>query len=180
MYGDDWDYADSRLAGTIVRLGDEPVFVHSIGPGMKSVLSKLSDLYNPFEHSAKELNLVPVPLGMCNFNQNAHYLSRIPMRRDWKQGLRKENFTSNTVHVQLIPPDILREVIVGKYPTFNECLDMCAKKEAKSAAWHRHWAVRNDGTILYKNEGVVGFTAGGEVILNEPYRYLQEALKEAA
>ena len=117
---------------------------------------------------------------MCNFRDNAHYLSRIPMRRDWKQGLRKENFTSGTVHVQLIPPEVLRAVIVGEYPTLKQCLDMCTKKKVKSAAWHRHWAVCSDGTLMYKNEGVVGVWEGGDLILDADHRYLQEALMEAA
>lgn len=180
MYGDDWDYANSRLAGTVVRLDGEPVFVHSIERGMKGVLSKLSDLYTPFEADAKALDLVPVPLGMCNFREQAHYLSRIPMRRDWKQGLRKENFACATLHVQLIPPEILRAVIVGEYPTLDECLAMCAKKKAMSAAWHRHWAVTADNKLRYKNEGPVGIVEGKELILDDKYRYLQEALREVA
>lgn len=180
MYGDDWDYANSRLAGTVVRLDGEPVFVHSVGPGMRGVLSKLSDLHNPFEADAKGLDLIPVPLGMCNFKGQAHYLSRIPMRRDWKQGLRKENFGSATVHVQLIPPEVLRAVIVGEYPTLAECFLLCTKKKVTSAAWHRHWAITADNRILYKNEGPVGIVEDKELILDDKHRYLQEALKEVA
>lgn len=180
MYGDDWDYANSRLAGTVVRLDGEPVFVHSINPGMVGVLAKLNDLYNSFEADAKALDLVPVPLGMCNFREQAHYLSRVPLRRDWKQGLRKENFHSETVHVQLIPPEILRAVIVGEYPTLEECFAMMAKKKIKSAAWHRHWAITSENELLYKNEGCVGIVEGKELILDGAYRYLQEALREVA
>lgn len=181
MYGDDWNYADSRLAGTIVRLEDgEPVFVHGIRHGMEATVCKLSDLYNNQIVNANTLNLVPVPLGMCNFDKRAHYLSRIPMRRDWKQGLRKENFMSHTVHVQLIPPHILRAVIVGEYPPLEECIAMCEKKEVTSAAWNRAWAVTVDGNLIYKEEGKVGVVKKGVLALDEQYRYLQEALQEVA
>jgi hypothetical protein len=181
MYGEDADYADSRLAGTIVRLlNGEPVFVHHVRGGMDALVSTLADLYTPFNVHAGELNLVPVALGMCNFNEGAHYLSRIPLRRDWKQGLRKENFTCDTVHVQLIPPTTLRQVILGEYPTLDECIKLCAEKKVGSVAWHRHWAITSKGILRYKNEGPVGIVRDGALALNEPYRYLQEALGEVA
>lgn len=181
MYGDDWDYANNRLAGTVVRLGDEPVFVHYIGEGMVARLSKLSSLYEDFEEKANLLDLKPVSLGMCNCMGKANYLSRIPMRRDWKQGLRKENFISHT-HIPnaLIPPDILGLTIQGKYPTFKECLASFKDKKVESIAWHRHWAVDRNMDLLYKDEmRPVGKYIDGVYVLNEEFKHLQEALEES-
>lgn len=180
MYGDDFEYANSRLAGTIVRLEDgEPVFVHEVLRGMHAEVSKLSDLYNPLKVNAKDLNLTPVTLGMCNFEARAHYLYRMPMRRDWKQGLRNGNFTCATVPVQLIPPDILRQVIIGEYPSLKKCLEVVVGGDARDMAWSRSWAVSKAG-LLYKDEGIVGVIRGGTLILNDRYKHLQEALEEVA
>ena len=61
MYGNDWEYANFRLAGTIVRLGEDPVFIHNISPGMVADLAKLEDIYNNYQADARELNIVPAP-----------------------------------------------------------------------------------------------------------------------
>lgn len=177
MYGDDWDYANSRLQGTIVRLGDEPVFVHSVGPGMKAEVSKLEDIYTNFTTDANELNVTPVPLGMCNFGDTVSYLSRIPLRRDWRQGLRRENFKSSNIDHAAIPPDVLAKVIKGQYPSLKEALETVAKKKG-AIAWHRNWAVDSDGKLIYKLS-VVGTSKDGMLLLDKPYQYLAEALEEA-
>lgn len=181
MYGDDWDYANSRLAGTVVRLADEPVFVHYIGEDMIAKLCKLSSLHEPFEEKADLLNLQPVPLGMCNFSGKANYLARIPMRKDWKQGLRKENFMSHSgiPHV-LIPPDVLGLTIQGKYPSFDECVASFKDAEVVSVAWHRHWAITRTFDLMYKDEyEPVGKYIDGIYVLNDGFKHLQEALEES-
>lgn len=177
MYGIDWEYAQSRLQGTIVRLGDNPIFVHNIGPGMKAEVSTLEDIYNVFIADAKEFNLIPVPLGMCNFDGLARYLSRIPLRRDWRQGLRRENFCSNIGDHAAIPPETLAKVIKGEYPTFAEALKS-VKEGAKSVAWCREWAVTSDGKLIYKRLAV-GVNKEGMLLLDKEFNYLAEALEEA-
>lgn len=176
MYGKDWDYANSRLQGTIVRIGEEPVFVHQVQRNCKALVAKLKDIYTDFEVDMNELNLVPVPLGMCNFNDQVSYLQRIPMRRDWRQGLRRENFISSNVPHAAVPPDVLGDVIEGVYPTFKEALDKA--KKGVSTAFHRHWAIMRDNTFMYKRD-VVGVVEGGVLVLNREYQYLAEALEEA-
>lgn len=177
MYGTDWEYAQSRLQGTIVRLGGEPIFVHNIRPGMKAEVSKLEDIFNVFIADAAELNLVPVPLGMCNFRGLAHYLSRIPLRRDWRQGLRRENFCSNMGDHAIITPEALAKVIKGEYPTFAEALK-AASEGVKSVAWCREWAITNDGKLIYKRLPV-GVNKDGMLLLDKEFNYLAEALEEA-
>ena len=177
MYGNDWEYAHSRLQGTIVRLGEEPVFVHGVQPGMKALLAKLEDIYTDFYVNANELNLVPVPLGMCNFSNTISYLSRIPLRRDWRQGLRRENFKSSNINHALIPPEVLSQVIKGQYPSFEEALKK-ATDAGISVAWHRNWALSHDGKLFYKRDKV-GTSKGGVLLLDKPFQYLAEALEEA-
>lgn len=178
MYGKDHEYANSRLHETIVRLGSEPVYVHSVGPGMLVTchLLKNDDVVNC---KIDDLDLRPVPLGYCNYNKVACYLSRIPMRRDWRQGLRRGNFCSLSGYsADRIPYSVVGEAIKGEYPSFDKALIAIGK--VKSIAWHRHWAMDNTGRVLYKGgETPVGEIKGGVVELTSRHMYLAEALKES-
>lgn len=181
MYSEDYEYANSRLIETIVRKGKEPIFVYNVGPGMKVEYVPLGDKAaegTSFCH-IDELDLKPVTLGFCNYNKYATYLARMPMRRDWRQGLRRGNFAGfGPMDPQRIPYESLKQVIIGDYPTFDACLK--ALKTVKSIAWHRHWAMTNYGDILYKSKAYpVGKLENNEVKLDESFAYLSEALKES-
>jgi hypothetical protein len=179
MYSDDYEYANSRLLDTIVRLDGEPVYVHQVMVGMNAQYCTLKDMDVTKMCKVDELDLKPVPLGYCNYNKHACYLTRIPMRRDWRQGLRRGNFTSLTGADALrIPYDALRQCIVGEYPTFEGALE--AVKKVKSMAWHRHWAVDSNNQVLHKGSiRPVGVVDKGQVVLSSRYQYLKEALKES-
>lgn len=179
MYSDDHEYANSRLIETIVRLKGEPVYIHRVGIGMKVDYSTLDAMDELKKCTTEELDLKPVPLGYCNYNKHACYLTRMPMRRDWRQGLRRGNFTSlSGSDANRIPYDVLRQCILGDYPTFAGAVE--AVKKVKSMAWHRHWAVDSELQILHKG-GVrpVGVMENGQIVLSSKYQYLKEALKES-
>ncbi|MNX61467.1 hypothetical protein D3C86_924010 [compost metagenome] len=179
MYGTDHDYANSRLVETIVRLESEPVYVWGVRVGMKVDYSTLTEMDAMKRCDLEELNLKPVPLGYCNYNKYACYLTRMPMRRDWRQGLRRGNFTSlSGADANRIPYEALRQCILGEYPTFEAALE--ASKKVKSIAWHRHWAVDNNGQILHKGgQRPVGTVTNGKIVLLSKYQYLKEALEES-
>lgn len=177
MYNGDFDYANYRLAGTIVRLKGEPVFVHAILPGMVAELSNLNNIYENYRADANELDIVPVPLGMCNYEGDVSYLSRVPLRRDWRQGLRRENFISDNYPHAGIPPQELAKVIRGEYPTYAEALES-VKKGAKGVAWCRQWAILKGNVLRYKWDKV-GKVKAGQFILLDEYKHLYEALEEA-
>ena len=179
MYSDDYEYANSRLTETIVRLKGEPVYIFRVGIGMVTNYATLDDFNTIKTCKTEELDLKPVPLGYCNYNKQACYLTRIPMRRDWRQGLRHGNFTSlSGVDANRIPYDVLRQCILGDYPTFNGAVE--AVKKVKSMAWHRHWAVDSQLQIFHKGGNrPVGVLDNGQVVLSSKYQYLKEALKES-
>lgn len=179
MYGEDYEYAHSRLTETIVRLNGEPVFIHNVSPGMVVQYNRLDGNGDLALCKADQLDLRPVPLGYCNYNKHACYLTRIPMRRDWRQGLRRGNFISlSGTAAERIPYDVLRQAILGDYPTFAAACE--AVKKIKSIAWHRHWAVDCHGQLLHKGqEKPVGIVRNGEPELASKYMYLNEALKES-
>lgn len=181
MYGKDHEYANSRLVETIVRKGKTPIFVVSVNRGMVVHYYRLDEVGAQLQTcDIDELDLHPVPLGYCNYNKFATYLSRIPMRRDWRQGLRKGNFTSqgDGYPGERIPYEALSQVIIGEYPTYPACLD--AVRKVKSMAWSRHWAVGNGLEVFYKGgRSPVGKVEEGNVILIPSFSYLKEALQES-
>lgn len=189
MYGDDYEYAGSRLDGTIVTLDNKPVYVNKIGPKMVAVLSWLNSLDDTFKHDAKELDLHPVKLGYCNAYGTASYLMRKPMRRDYKQGLRHGNFFSlGEVHAERIGYQLLDNVIKGVYPTYEQVVETATGKvpqlnpfkavKVGRMAWCREWAMDTTGILLYKGKPV-GNHVEGKNVLDDSHSYLREALEEA-
>lgn len=179
MYGKDYDYAHSRLTQTIVRRGLEPIFVHAVQRGMEVSYSPLETLDIMRVCEIDELDLHPVPLGYCNYSKYASYLSRVPLRKDWRQGLRRENFVSVNAPLSAgrIPYEALSQVISGNYPSYKEALD--AIRKLKSIAWHRHWAINSGMEVYYKGSpSPVGMVEDGKVILTSRCGYLTEALGE--
>lgn len=182
MYGDDYEYANTRLAETIVRLGEDPVFIHAVEKGMKVMYSRLDqmDEFDPQAIELAELDLHPVKLGYINVRGGCDYLTRYPMRRDWRQGLRRGNFGAigGVLDPMRISYKDLDKCIRGQYPSFARVL--AAKS---SAAWHREWAVKKlpgEAPVLwYKGQKEVGTIDDGVPVLSERFIYLREALKEA-
>lgn len=179
MYGEDWNYAHSRLQETIVRLDGQPVFVYNVSPGMIAKVSFLDSMDETSFAHVKSLDLKPVPLGYCNYNKYACYLSRIPMRRDWRQGLRRGNFySSGPVNADRIPYEALKKTIIGEYPSFERAVEAVSK--IVSMAWHRHWCVNKLGQVFHKGSSKpVGKVVNGRVELNSQHMYLTEALQES-
>lgn len=177
MYGTDYNYAESRLADSIVRLrktGD-PVLVQHIdavdGSTQVMVLKNKSTIHVPLD----DLNPKPVPLGWCNTRDGASYLARIPKRRDWRQGLRAETCFSSRNIFRRIPYADIAKCICGEYPKFQEVL---AAKEGKVVAWSRKWAT-DCVNVYFGNLGTVGRIENGVPVLTEGFLFLKESLEKS-
>lgn len=190
MYGNDYAYAETRIQGTILRVakGGEPVYVHHVLPNGHCLVVHIdqdfNDPGNVIQVNLDDLDLRPVPLGYVNCAGDATYLMRIPLRRDWKQGLRRENCWSSGRSLGDIPMKDVKNCIMGRYPSFRKAVKDVrvgvSRGRKKTIAWHRHWAVNTDGSVFYKNHepvGVVDFETG-KVSLHPSYSYLKEALQE--
>lgn len=191
MYKGDWEYADSRLRDSIVRINDtgEPFFVERVDgegnsrgvivrpPGGKEDKTEMVHV--------EELDLEPVPLGFCNIQNHTVYTQRIPRRRGYRQGLRMDCLNRTSVTRRLNPNmNQLSQVIQGQYPSFKEVFKRALEwnkrgTKTSSRAWHRHWALDSDFNIHYKNFGIVGTAEKDRPVLNEEYIYLTEALEES-
>lgn len=163
MYKDDYQYAATRLIGTIVKYGGEPVEVVDFENGTVSIKNLVSDMCTEVDLSS--LDLTPVKLGYVDIDGRIVYVARVPKREDWRQGLRNNNINLN------LEKEWIVRCILGKYEPFK------SQSEKDSFCWHRDWAVYM-GELHFKKNKVGTYAKGSEVpLLDEHYKFLEEALK---
>lgn len=183
---DDAGYASTRLTDTVVRTKDKgtPVLVHNIlmsdnGPIVNclDVLDK-KDVVIPLD----ELDVNPPPLGYVNHGANATYVTRMPMRKDWKQGVRTSNMSTlqgyNPIRLSL---KHIGTTIIGKYPSFNSVVKAVRRaKPAQSMAFSRDFAVLHGDIIEYKGKFKVGKVEEDlSINLYDEFHWVNEALIES-
>lgn len=171
-------YSENRLAGCIIRtLDGDPIYVRGSAGGSKFVCQRL---FNKEEITVdnSDFDLDPVPLGFVNTNSNRlTYLTRTPMREDWRQGLRSNNARSLMgLHFNDISFKQLYDTITGKYPSVEAAIKR--QKSGYHLAFHRHWALYADGGLLHRDK-VVGRVVDDRLVLLDKYNYLDRKLEEA-
>ena len=171
----DVTYAISRLVGTIVRYKGEPVEV--VGKDdphvrIQYLISKRREWID-----VRRLDIDPVPLGYVNTRDfGCMYLSRIPMRTDWRQGLRqKAVMVSNGLFFDALPREDVAKTILNIYPHIKDARNMC--DEDHRVAFAREWCVGDKDIIWYK-EKEVGQYMYDRIVLKPEYFYLEEKLME--
>lgn len=182
MYGDDWDYAGSRLNGSIVAKGKDPMLIMEVGRmGVVGHNLRTGDAENC---KLSDLDVKPFKLGYLNFRGGVGYLARIPKRQDWRQGLRRGNcsFTHMTVDTRFDPSSrefclSLSKTVSLEYPSYEASYKKAINRGV-AVAFHRHWAISSDGNLLYKNGETVGVCAEGGPVLDKKYGHLKEYLEE--
>ncbi|MGL5323574.1 MAG: hypothetical protein ACRC91_02435 [Aeromonas sp.] len=177
MYDGDFEYANSRLCDSVVRLDDVPVMVHAVNRDGTVAGSSLTD-GKEIRCNLEDLNLVPVELGYVNYDGHAHYVMRKPVRRDWRQGLRHNNMISDTIPVPHLPWAAIAKAINNNYPTFEQArLMLKGKRGMHSIAWCRDFAIIKGWEVKHCGDKV-GKVVGEKVVLDEAFQYLKEALEE--
>lgn len=183
MYKGDWEYANSRLAHTVVRHKIEPYHVDHVTPdGMANgyYLKDIRDEPKYINLLLEHLNLEPVTLGYVNYRCQASYTVRVPCRNDWRQGLRRKTLRSlSGLPTQYIHLSSLCHTIKNIYPSFEECLKLFNKEGVKSIAWCRGFAIVPHGALEYKGTSKVGSIVEGKPVLEDNYVHLQEVLEES-
>jgi hypothetical protein len=184
-YGDDWDYAGTRLRDSLVRLGDgRPFYVHSVRED-GTVSGSLAG--SPFDTTASmdDLNLSPVPLGYVNKKRIVSYTSRSPTRH-YKQGLTSYTLVAKGSPVSLTSRD-LAKTIMGVYPSVESVMEDVLTEEKSAQAFSRHFCVkgRTNGNplLMYKHKpvGVISWNSDAcraNFSLDDDYKYLNEVLEE--
>lgn len=180
-------YAATRLAETVIRLKGVPVLVTTCEQNGKNILVHYTHIMEDAPPSAnviEDFDLDPVPLGYVNFGGKASYISRMPMRKDWRQGMRMSNIVDTSgYNPTRMPLRVICQTIVGDFPSFDRAIAGVTRKSraASSVAFHRDFAVTADGKLEYK-----GIVKAGEVNLEDAsvsipqnMNWIREAFAEA-
>ena len=155
MYkNDDVQYAKTRLMETIVRYKERAVLVHNVWDGGESLRLSSSDcVTGEFveDNDIDEFDLTPVPLGFVNRYKRTLYVSRKPMREDWRQGFRAHNAQILYGWEDGIEFDYksIGQTINGEFPLIGETLLLYGER----VAWHRDFCYDWSGAIHYKWHG---------------------------
>ena len=187
MYND-VRYARSRLNGTIVRNSNgRAVSVTDIGGRDRNPTVEYVELRNGRSGSESlfDMILVPPQLGFANHGNAVYYLSRMPMRDDWRQGLRRRNYRClYGPPAESISQENLAKCIENVYPTYEFALDYCIN-QGREMAFHSDFAVIDSGRrLLYKyrtsRDEIIPITNGRPDFSNVPHLqpYFEEVINE--
>ena len=194
MYtNDNPEYVNGRLQQTIIRLNTGvPVYCEgtrrSIGEERRE--GPIHLWYRPISLSnfgelkkklIEEFNLSSPPLGYINYEGAAYFVSRRPMRRDWRQGIRQSNldvsrsgrtgqYSFSSLYPVIIP-------ILKMYPTYKETVDR-VEDVYTDCAFTRNFSLDDRGRLWYKGRDVVGEDGGGSPRLFDNFFWLNELLTE--
>jgi hypothetical protein len=155
---DSTEYAQNKLAGTIVRLNNgEPIYVQDVLP--KLLVSFIDNGGNYKSTHLKNVDVSAAPLGFIQEGPNAVYVQRIPKRKDWKQGHRSANCISRVIKTTVsMPTEVGTSKIFKAIIGFDSCklsegLSKLIEMNLKSLALNRHWAISKQ-CIFYKAKRV--------------------------
>jgi hypothetical protein len=191
-----------RLLNTVIKIGDEPIYVDRVkGTENKPVLSVfyLPDMRQPRDISCEDstIDVSPFPLGFVNFTDGmCAYYWRNPVRNQL-QGLHQGSCLSQVVWDKGHPPryDTLIskaefvKCVKGIYPSLKEVLKTVTSSEddedvPKVLAFHRKFAVARDEDcglyVLFYKTNQVGHSVGGKTWkLGTTFSYVYEQAEEA-
>ena len=172
-YNEEYEYANTRLSGSIVMLGNKPIVVTNVD-GFGTVMSEELGTGEPVVCPLGDINVDPVPLGYLNKGSKCFYLARIPRRKDWRQGLRTRTLAVLNADVLTISHKNLAKCISGKYPTLTRCIKALGRVD--SIAFSRKFALNSRKELLYKEIVVGALLESGKFKLYTEYQYLYELL----
>lgn len=156
----DLAFAQQRIQGTVVRYEGTPVFVDYINEDGEASVCKLGSNKYFCVEDYNDLDLTPVPLGNTNYKARAFYIWRIPMREDWRQGLRERTICSTGLKVGLMTT-YLAKTIKGLYPHVDECMEAIHEGEAVSQAFSRNFSLTKGASmnkygLILRGRSIVG------------------------
>jgi hypothetical protein len=184
-YGEDYEYAATRLSGTVVRLNNQPVFIKDIDHVSGDAYYLDNSAGKVQKCHLKELDLTPIPLGYVNVGRYTGYVQRVPSR-SYKQGLHGNSLFCKDLHVDLISEGLFNTVR-GIFPKTLEAVELLMCGEAEEKAFSRRFSISTGPKNSFKlNYG--GNTVGtvalnfGAMNLNysfaDKFKFLQETLEE--
>lgn len=182
MYTDNQEYTAMRLQNTVVRDRKERKLVHVLDVDWRGetlcatvcIVEKEGDEERKESYNVplNELDLRSPPLGNIDFRGHTYYVSRVPKRNDWRQGIRKDNL-AYTIDGRMYAYNI-PTLRVLNVPVFNRY-----KPYKMGRAFSRNFSVDKEGSLWYKCREIVGRDIDGVPVLKEKFEWLKEALEDA-
>lgn len=179
-----------RLNTTICMYEEEPYYVSTDdgrSDGNNITIYKLDGLFRPtktIDHRDDKFSDRSVPLGYMQYEDKAHYLSRMPQRMQnqavtrasivgMPQGLGARWFTSKA----------MRSCILGEHKTFKQAWKMIENGEFSSVPIHRYVALklgRRDMELHYKGRLVAQWNENldyWEYLKSDDRSFIQRAIE---
>lgn len=182
MY-DTVEYARSRLNDTVIMYQGNPFLVQTITRreqgGKLVVVGMLIEREAPMEVFLEDCDIKPVSLGYVNYNKKAFYTMRMPMRRDWKQGLRYLNLIDvDGRQFNGVGYSVFVNTIKNHYPSFQNAVKSLSN--CRSMAFHRDFCIDENYNIIYKGLFTVAKYEEGDIgSFTIQKEWIREALDEA-
>jgi hypothetical protein len=182
IYGD-LDYARSRLIETIVLLKtiNEPVRVDNIQRRTEVLVTPLNIALPQQWVRLDDLDINPVKLGYINLEKESYYISRTPMRRDWRQGLRVQGLRTPDGRSFNCSAIQLAKTIKGDYPKLRNCFNPNNNPfipSPNSIAFSRDFAVQKSNLWFKGIENVGEISPDKSFKLHPKFDWVRELLEE--
>lgn len=180
------EYAFSRLRNTYIwDEGSVKKVVHLDGYRLE-LMDKKGKVT---KKSIKNIDLTPLTLGYVNQKENCLYLSRKPLRRDWRQGLRSYQISCprkfNTIGKfsrDYFSMFDVEQCSLNTYPSLSTAVSN-VQDGYSSCAFHKDFCVDEDRRVIYKGVEKIGLLDKKDtnlIRLNKKFSHLRESLQEAS
>lgn len=146
------EYARTRLDGTVVTTCDgTPVLILTVGNDFNCECVNLKG--EGCTYHITDLKIRGHKLGYYNprNSDNVAHLERVPLRRDWRQGLRPDNVECVGRSMRKPSHGEIMECLSSTYPTAQEAFKLLDSGEKASVAISRK-------LMVYKNTTKGGYT----------------------
>lgn len=183
MAYDDLTYARGRLNDTIIRYNERAVVVDSVVPSKTGLVIKSTEILtgNNVNHPLVEFDLTPVRLGMSNMpNGKVSYVARMPLRHDWRQGLRQQN-TIFAWGDKNWDAHAIAKTIENDYPSLDAARELIIEEDRDYLAWCRNFCIDKKNAIYYRTFGKIGdfVDKTKNYLLDQKFFWVEQHLNEA-
>lgn len=187
---DNVGYLRGRLEGTVVRMGGcgTPLYVDKVGRGVSGNvkltgkrLLPSGSVTAPLVVMFKDIDLKSPMLGNVNSKNGCIFLARMPLRGDWRQGLRPSNVRGYTRGVSLLRGCSVANIsnaIYGKFVSLDKALEESHTKGI-NVGFSRKFSVDVGKLLWYKEKKCVGKIVKNKPELKKEYFWLKEMLDAA-
>jgi len=132
----------------------------------------------------ERMDISPFKYGYSNFNGTVVFVTRMPLRNDWRQGNRINQLQIQTLTGRNVRGEYdismwdLKDTVENKFYKYSTCLDMMEDGYGARAI-NRDFAVNRDFQLFYRNINVGNINLdNGEVDLLPKFFWLQESINE--